>query len=596
MANKILIVGNPNTGKSTLFNTLTKSNERVANFAGVTVKEKCKKIVHSGKLYEVVDLPGLYSFDEGRGKDELVTREFVERNKGALIVVVVTTLNLKSNFGVYLELIARGFKNLVVFVNNNGNCISKNDIASLCCACNNRVVFGDARRGRKKIINEVFACGQTQAKGFDVDKIRRELKLLNAVGVVEQKCDKIFLHKFWGKFVFLLVVLLSFSISFLWLGRWFSSLFETIWKGVGYQIVKLLLKTPLNFLCDYFNSVFVEGIGAVVSFLPQLFLMLICLYILEETGYLARGVYLFNTDLNHLSMNGKSIFSLMMGFSCTTSGYIATRNIDSKRCRNATSKMLPFIGCSAKLPIILFLTTNYLGGGVICLCLYLLVIVLGVATMQITKGCMSEPFIVEIPRLHLPLARSILKQSYSIIAEFFKRVVITLAFVSSIVWCLMNYSIQMGGESVSLLNYFIEKILFCFKPIGLDKTGIVVSLITGLVAKENILVSFTMFSDIASISKISLFSYAIFVLLYPPCLPALRCKAYEFGWVDMLKTFVYQMLIAYFTSFVFYTFASAINITFGLIMTFCASFGIGLLFRIAQTSAKNICLSCKKFA
>ena len=588
---EILIVGNPNTGKTTLFNNIAKCNEKVANYSGVTVKETKKQISFCNCRMDIVDLPGLYS-THSMGMDESVTKSYIEKHKDAKIVYVVSTADIEKNLHLFVELITAGY-DLSLFVNEKDAKLEADSIKILKERLGMPIYYGDARKKRKDIlkwlVNQVLQSTRLGGVGIGYDEI---VKLLKIVKIESQKLDKLFLHPFVGKVLFFVIIGLIYYASFLSVGGWLSGKVYGCWEVLCEYLISIIAKYDRYLLIDFIQVAVLKGLGSVISFLPQLFIMLFCMYVLEESGYLPRVSYLFNIDLNELGLNGKSVFGVSVGMGCTTSGILATRNIENKRCRKQTCLLLPFVGCSAKLPILLYLSANLLVDmGHIMILIIVLVLYIAMVYMRTIRGEGREYFIIEIPRLRMPDVKTLLKQSTTLIKDFLKRVVGTILLVTTVVWLCMNIYVEAMGQTLTIIDLFTKIVGVFFAPIGLNNKAVVMSVITGIIAKENIISTMALYGEGVVFGVVPTITFIIFIMLYSPCLPALRCAGAEFGRKFALRLFVVQMLFAYGVSFVFYTFGAMFGVVLGFV--FCIVF-ISLAMATIKIFSKSCKINCVK--
>ncbi len=587
---EILIVGNPNTGKTTLFNNITKSNEKVANYSGVTVKEAKRQVAFAKQKVDVVDLPGLYS-TYSKGADESITKNYLEKHKNSKVVYVTSTADIEKNMRLFVELINAGH-DLSLFINEKDAKIEKECIEKLENKLQIPIYYGDARKKRKDILKWLFDK-VLQKSGLGVLGIgyNEIVEILKVVKIDSQKLDKILLHPVVGKVIFFIVIGLIYYLSFLSVGEWLSLKVYSYWEMLCEYFISIIASHEKYLLIDFLQVVILKGLGSVLAFLPQLFIMLLCMYILEESGYLPRVSYLFNINLNSLGLNGKSIFGMSIGMGCTTSGVLATRNIENIKCRKQTCLLLPFIGCSAKLPILLYLSTNLLAGNnYLVLLIVALVLYIAIIYMRSIRDTDKEYFIMEVPRLKTPDAKTLLKQSTILIKDFLKKVAGTVLLVASVVWLCMNIYIEVKGQSLSIVDLFTNVVGILFKPIGLNNKAVIMSLLTGLIAKENIISTIALYGEGLGMGLVSSVTFILFIMLYSPCLPALRCAGVEFGGKFQFKLFIIQMIFAYSMAFVFYTFAEMFGLLFGFIV--CIVF-ISLAMALIKSVSKKCVIKCK---
>lgn len=583
---KIVLVGNPNTGKTTLFNTITKAHEKVANYSGVTVEEKIRKIKVKDQTFEVVDLPGLYSVN-ALGDDESVTRKFIDQNKDALYIFVASALDIQKNINLLYELSSLKLK-LGVFVNAYNVKASEINESLLEQYLKVPVLVQNATKGRSKILGWIEAVDRLDAyiSGFDLEKVRQ----ICNIEITEQKIDKFLLHPIYGKIFFVATILSILIISMILVDKFVGKIVEEKWQNIGNIIAATLLKYNLPIIASFVSSVLVSSVGAVITFLPELFVILFCMYLLEETGYLPRVATLFNFSLSKIGLNGQSVFSLCLGVGCTTTGVIASRNVQNKSIRCKTMQLLPFVGCSAKLPIILYLASRFLPSIGIAVLLFLIVVIMGIVVVRLTDIGQSEPMVIELPRLRMPSIKQLIKKSLSLILEFSIRVFSTLLIVSSLIWILGL--IKLGVNKTSLIEYAGEFLKFLLVPLGLNDKACSIALLTGLVAKENILATLAMFGKTEFFGAQAV-SFITFVLLYPPCIPALKCVRIEFGRAYQIRMFIRQLVLAYIVATINYTLSSYIGIVFGIIVsTLICIFGIIIYAKLFMNTKKR-CSICK---
>lgn len=561
---RILIVGNPNTGKTSLFNLLTKKNEKVANYSGVTIKEKSAIVEFFDEKIELVDLPGVYSFDS-LSEDEKVTKNFLENHKTDEVVFVCSSNNVNRNLILLTELIKQGYK-LKIIINQMEKKLSKTEIRKLESLLSIPIYCGDVRKDRDLLLDwMVNSIASVIEKKIDIDKI---LDIFVTDKKILGKLDKVLLHRFWGKIVCLLIFSIIIVISYGAIGQGLSERSSYIIFQFGELVVKWIDKLGIKWLSELWMSVFVSGFGSVLIYLPQLFLMLFMLFILEEIGYLPRVGVVFNRILEKLGLNGKSIFSLVMGLGCTTSAVLTSRNIGEYQARKATVKFLPFIGCSAKIPIIIFISQVVLGGLslIVVAGVYLTAIIIGLVYLYINKpvNVENDYFIEEIPDLKRPSLKRVTKQSLIIIIDLLKKISITVIVSTLIMWFLLNISVEFtfmsGGKSI--LIALAESFSIILKPLNLDRSDVVVALILGLVAKENIVSVMGLFNTASMFNVVQAITFLIFIALYSPCFAALKCARCELGKKFAVKQFLCQLLIAYVSSLIFSTFGR-INVFIG---------------------------------
>ncbi len=587
MTNKIILAGNPNTGKTTLFNTLTKSNQKASNWHGVTVGTISKNYQFNGKLITVTDVPGMYSL-EGFSNEEKIASEFLKKNKDSLIVNICDANNLERNLILTSELIGEGFK-IIVAVNMYAEV--KHNYKKLAELLGVKLVTIDARK--KGSVNELKQC----VDEFFENKFQDSYKIcktnLNSSEIFSEvkakqseaykttnKLDKIMLNKFLFLPIFLLAVFAVFFVTFgpigealLFCVEWVLGKFLDIFGGL---LMSLKFSSAIKlFLVDgILNSV-----ATVLSFVPQIALLMFFLNLLEDTGFMSRVAFMFDGALKKVGLTGKSLFSLMLGFGCTTSAVITTRNLENKNLRKRTALLLPFMSCTAKLPIFLVISSLFFEKYkfLFVFMLYIFAILISLVFAIIYKKFIpekSDVLVLEMPKYRVPNVKKISKDTLSVISEFLIKVGTLIMLFTTIIWVLQNFSCSfefLAGENFekSLLYFISSKLLVVFKFIGIENAGAVAAIIVGLVAKELVVVGLCMINGTAGSLELlaeSLLSpaspcyftpassvvFLVFVLLYSPCISALGAIKNEFGRKFLLYVFFAQLALSFAVCFLVY--------------------------------------------
>lgn len=556
MAFKYLLVGNPNTGKTTLFNTLTRSHEKTGNYSGVTTTEKENVCRRAGKEFAFVDLPGVYSFSS-ESEDEKLTKNCLAKNKDGQIIYVCSSRDIKKNL-ILLDELRKQNEKLMIIINKFKSGLSEDVVDSISKNLDVPVLQANVKKDGDKILDWLSSnVAKSINSNINLDKL---FSLIPTSPTILKSIDKFLLNPVCGKMFFIFVFAGIIVLCYGSIGQALSSYLNALLQRVGVWCAGWIDKVGFPPLTNFWWTVIVGGVGSVLVYLPQLAMMLTILFLLEDMGYLPRVGNLFNYNLEKLGMNGKSVFSMIMGVGCTTSAILTTRNVGAKTKRDRTVRILPFIGCSAKFPILLFVCGALLGGGgvVYAIMVFLLAFFVGVVYLRVMAPQKNENyFISELPKLKAPSLVDALKQSFLIVLDLLKKIFLTVFLSSAILWLLLGISPTMNffsGEK-SLLEYACDVLSVIFKPLGLGEGKIFISLISGLIAKENILSSLGIFGGVGSLNVVQGLTFLIFVALHSPCFPALKCAKCEFGKIFAFRWFFVQTLIAYCCAFIFSTFA-----------------------------------------
>lgn len=600
---KVILAGNPNTGKTTLFNTLTNSFEHASNWHGVTVDVKQKQYEYAGKKFEVCDLPGLYSLD-AYSKEEKIASDFIEQNRDAVVVCILDANNLKRNLFLALELKEKT-PNLI-FAVNMAKEVKSFDAKKLEQELGVKTLAIDARKKKSaKTLKEAiadFAIEQIvpnkTLEQFDMSDFEKKSKqkfqeiadLLNRIGYQQNglygksKLDKIVLSKFGSFVIFTLVMGLVFFITFGTIGNTFSEKVNDIFGALSvklYDFFQGFIKNEL--LLRFINEGVIAGALSVTSFLPQIILLFACLNFLEDFGYLSRVAFMFDPFFKRLGLTGRSAFSLIMGFGCTTTAIMTSRNLDNKNLQKRTSILLPFMSCSAKLPIFAVIASTFFAKykALIVFSLYLFAILLMVVVALIfskkDKEQEEQTFLLEMPKYRVPSLSKVFKNALTAGKNFIVRVGGAIVLSSVVIFMLYNFSFKfqyVGQNSENSVLYVLAKLLsWIFKPLGFGSVGATIAIFSGFVAKEMVVSSLAIVNKVpvdglalslASsssavwFSPISAISFLVFVLLYTPCVSACIMMKKENGRKAMWLSIGLQIGIAYLASFLVYNILSSI--------------------------------------
>lgn len=659
---KAALVGNPNCGKTTLFNKLTGSYQYVGNWPGVTVERKEGRIKNLTDSINLVDLPGVYSLSP-YSPEEVVTRTYITQEMPDIIINILDATNLERNlylttqlleldckiilvlnmtdllknkeidykelekkFGVPIVLISAGknkginklLETLSMYIKktnytrNNGSIysepveealqrvdkiINKNNVY----VTNNRFKSIKVFENDPLILKE-YNLSQEQSKEIEVirknvgkyvdkeedtiipeERYRyiyeicgetiRDFSIKEDISFSE-KIDRIVTGKYTALPFFIAVVFLIFYTTFGPLGIMLRDLCETFINTKMYSTLESILNYAR--VSDWIKSLMldavVKGVGAVISFLPQIILLFTLLSILEDCGYMSRAAFIMDKPMRKIGLSGKACVPLIMGFGCTVPAVLGTKILESKKDKNLVIFLIPFISCSAKMPFYLLMASTFFpnfqmavifglyGFGILCACF----------TAWLFKDFFNKtgedsPFIMEMPDYKWPSLRNIRLNVWDKTRDFIERAGTIILVATIIVWCLQYIGLDLKpvtDSSSSILGKMGECIAPIFKLCGFGDWKISVSLITGLMAKESIVSTLSvLYAGGSSLSEalsrdfswVSGLSLLIFSLLYTPCVAAVSTiyKEYEEKKLAIFSV-IYQMLIAYFMSAITY--------------------------------------------
>ena len=475
---RLVLVGNPNSGKSTLFNSLTGLNQRIGNFPGVTVEKKIGSVrINEKVVAEVIDLPGTYSLSP-RSEDERVTFDYLNDSTRTdlpeLIVVVADASNLKRNLLLATQLIDSEQPTILVL--NMMDVVERNkqniDIDKLQKRLGIPVIPMNARlgKGTRELKSIIGNYQYKKANKFIEDHeskdalentINRFEKIkgiiadtLTKIGesrtaVVTRKIDSVFTHPIWGFSIFLFILFLIFQAIFSW------SSYPMEWIEGGFLVLgNWLAETlPQGVLNDLLVDGVLAGLGGIIIFIPQIAMLFMFIAILEDTGYLSRVSFLTDALLKRFGLNGRSIIPLLGGAACAVPAIMSARTIANKKERLLTIFVTPLISCSARIPVYTLLIALVIPAdkqflsfnlqGIVMMGLYLLGFVAAMVTAFIMKYVVKSEershFVMELPIYRTPrwsnVAMTILNKTKLFLFEAGKIIIA----VSIVLWVLSSY-------------------------------------------------------------------------------------------------------------------------------------------------------------
>jgi len=515
----IALVGNPNAGKSALFNAMTGARQKIANYPGVTVERKAGRLIlASGEPAELLDLPGSYSLDP-TSPDEAVTRDVVlgrqegQKRPDALIVVLDAN-NLEQHLVFAQEVIALGLPtvvalNMVDLAARDGLVI---DARALEQALGVPVVETVAVRRRGHV-------DLTTALGKTIDNHPSEPPLPAHVDMVERRVsaramakaailsetrirrlhrglDKVLLHPWAGPVILFAMLFVVFQAVFAWATPFADALEAVV--GALSDAVKAYL--PAGLLRDALTEGVLAGVGSVVVFLPQIVVLFFFILVMEATGYMARAAFLMDRMMASVGLSGRSFIPLLSSFACAIPGIMATRSIADPKDRLTTILIAPMMTCSARLPvyaviIAAFIPARTVGAGIglqglVLFALYVAgvlgaMLVALVLRRSVTKG-QASGFIMELPRYQWPRMKDVAIGLWQRAWIFLRRAGTIIFTVTVVLWLLLSFPQARPGESqidASFAGKIANGLAVVVEPIGFNR-DMALALIPAMAARE----------------------------------------------------------------------------------------------------------------
>jgi ferrous iron transport protein B len=517
----VALVGNPNAGKSSLFNALTGARQKIANYPGVTVERHSGRANFAdGRPIELIDLPGSYSLtpaspDEAVTRDVVMGRQTGERRPDALIIVVDAG-NLAQHLCFVLELMEQGLPiivalNMVDMATRDG---IELDPAALAAALGVPVVPTVAvrRRGLDELLSALDSAIGTKAPAASVPvadpaALHRQASILARQAIVSetpvrrwtQVLDKLLLHPVAGFLILLGLLFVMFQAVY----AWAAPPADALEAGVGWLQAQVIKFMPDGFWRGLIVEGLLGGVGSVVVFLPQIIILFLFILLLEATGYMTRAAFLMDGLMAKVGLSGRGFIPLLSSFACAIPGIMATRAIPDAQDRLTTILVAPLMTCSARLPVYAVIISAFIpavgvGGtpiglqGLVLFGLYLFgivgaLLVALVLRRTVTRGN-TAGMMMELPRYQLPRPGDVLLGLWQRASAFLKRAGTIILATTVVLWLLLTYPKVPEGSALSQVDYSIagrvaSGLEVVVGPIGFNR-DIALALIPAMAARE----------------------------------------------------------------------------------------------------------------
>lgn len=673
MSNEMTIgfIGNPNCGKTTLFNAYTGANLKVANWPGVTVEKVEGAIKAHDMDIHLVDLPGTYSLTSYT-MEETVSRNFILSDEVDVIINVADASALERSLYLTLQLLELGKPvvlalNMMDIVEKRGMEIDLHRLPEMLgipvvpvsarkrrgldvllhaavhhkgatkpdCLIHNHassshhihdhhsefaMVYSDEIEDKidwlipelkkrypnlvnyrwhaiklleaDKEITEKYPVDMPQVldRSYESDIINQKYDFISEIidevlihkerqDLFTEKVDRVLTSKIWGIPIFLVIMAVIFFLTFT-VGDWIKGYFE-----IAIDLISNAATTGLAAINagDVVTSLVVDGIiagvGTIITFLPNILILFLCLALLEDSGYMARVAYVMEGVMSRLGLSGKAFIPMLLGFGCTVPAIMASRALENKRDRYKVMLVTPFMSCNARLTIYILFAEMFFGDNamVVAYSIYLIGIVVAIAVsavIHLIDRKKSENYlIIELPEYKMPDARTVGIYVWEKIKDYLGKAGTTIFLATIIIWALLNFGPQgFAQDTADSFGAVIGKWLVpVFAPIGLGFWQIVVALIAGISAKEVVVSSCAVLFGIVNASSaagmesfssalqgigfgsLNAFCLMVFCLLYIPCAAALatiRKESNSWGWMGF--TAFFQLAVAWIVTFIVY--------------------------------------------
>lgn len=649
---KIGLAGNPNVGKTTLFNNLTGLHQHVGNWPGKTVEQAVGHFEEDNKRFEVIDLPGNYALS-AHSIEEIVSRDFIVDEESDAIINIVDAANLErnlyltvqmmelnANMGVCLNMNKIARKNgitvdvdklsellgvPVIEIEANSDVGHKDllkmieDLKNHPINSKDKLVYGNELKEHLQdlvdviskdknlldvsafwtaiklleddeiVMDKVQQSSMSNPIFLEVRKVKDHLKDIYGVSAEEviadaryayidglinecvklpenrqltlsEKIDKVVTNRILGIPIFLIIMWVVFQVTFTigapfqdLLDAGFSALGDAVTAGMGENMISSLLVDGV-----------IGGVGSVLSFVPQIILLFLLLSFLEDSGYLARAAFVMDRVMHKvLGLHGKAFIPMILGFGCGVPGIMATRTMEHEEDRLVSMMLIPFMSCTARLPVYLMFVGIFFASnqGNVIFSLYLLGVIVAIIVAAILKKSLfkgvSTPFVMELPSYKLPTLRGVLMHTGEKTWGFVRKAGTIILAAAIIVWVLSYFPAGVDyGSQGSLIGQIGTVIAPVFSPLGFGHWQAAVALLFGMVAKEVVVATLTSVlggstAALATIfTPLTAYAFMVFVLLYIPCFATIgTIKQESNGWRWPLIMVCVTLVTAFIVSF-----------------------------------------------
>ncbi|MCR1840729.1 ferrous iron transport protein B [Murimonas intestini] len=642
----VAFVGNPNCGKTTLFNAYTGANLKVANWPGVTVERKEGETDYRGQHIKLIDTPGIYSLTS-YSIEEKVTRQCILEDDIDVIINIVDASAMERNLYLTMQLLELGKPvilalNMMDIVEERGMEIDMHRLPELLGHIPVVPVSARKRTGLDVLMhavkhhyeegpagNVVVYRPDMEKRIVEVEKLLKSrypqiknirwhaIKLLERDDEVEKqysldtaavidrsyekdiinqkydyieevideclfyksekaastdKIDEVLTHRLWGVPIFLGIMALVFFLTF-FIGDALKGVFEIVLSMFSDAVNHLLVSvSAADWLISLIVDGIIAGVGGILTFLPNIFILFLALAVLEDSGYMARVAYVMDKIMGRAGLSGKAFLPMILGFGCTVPAVMATRALEREEDRKKTILVTPFMSCSARLPIYVLFADMFFGKYAMAAAFSMYVlgmltaIVIALVINRFQKNKSSQSLLIELPEYKAPNARTIMIYVWEKVKDYLTKAGTTIFVASIVIWFILNFNqhgmvTEVSESFGAALGRWFEPLL---APAGLGLWQIGVALISGLSAKEVVVSSFAVLFGVGNansaagmaqiVQNLSVYGFGalnayalmVFCLLYTPCAATIGTIRKEtHSWKFTFMMIAFQLLLAW---------------------------------------------------
>ncbi|SDG47757.1 ferrous iron transport protein B [Selenomonas sp. WCT3] len=625
----VALTGNPNTGKSTIFNELTGARQKIGNWPGVTVDKKVGYARHQDRAISIVDLPGTYSIN-ARSPEEKIVIDYLMNNKLDLVMDVVDSSNIERNLFLTVQLLEKGIPLLIDL--NMADDAERRGIKIDCRRLEDALgmpvvqTVGRSSKSARKLLDvftstvmsnyepsqlvkdhiikvqEIEASSKSESQKQEeiiearyalIDTVIAQSVTMSNVGQTKsEKIDRFLANGVLALPIFLAIMYGVFMITFEWIGQ-----------PIADALDSLINEDFLDFATDFLTDAgvadwmvslvcdgIIGGVGAVLTFVPLIFVLFFCLSFLDGTGYMARIAFVMDPIMRRCGLTGKGVMPLMMGFGCGVPAIMGARALDSEKDRMVSILVTPFLTCGAKLPIMALFAAMFFPDNAanVVFAMYIAGVIMAIVA---AKGLGSSifkdkgsTFLLELPPYRMPDMKSVLLETWDKGKGYLVKAGTIIFAASVLLWVMSNYNFdgpcEIDESILATLGGWMSN-LFVFHGFATWESG--AALLSGIMAKETVVATIGVLYGAADVSTeaadavesagqmmetgmassftaLSALAFMVFSQLYTPCVTALgTIKKEAGGWKWMIFSAVYMFVIAWLVSLLVYQVGSLLG-------------------------------------